>query len=40
VHPCAGCHVPRTEASGHPMAVYRLLSSKCESWHAAGERRS
>ena len=37
---CASCHVPGTDASGRPMVVYRPLSAKCESCHAAGERRS
>jgi len=38
--PCASCHVPRPDPGGRPMTVYRPLSSKCESCHAAGARRS
>lgn len=38
--PCASCHVPRPDASGRLTVTYRPLSGKCESCHAAGERRS
>jgi hypothetical protein len=38
--PCASCHIPRPDDSARAVAVYRPLSSKCESCHAAGGRRS
>jgi len=38
--PCGACHVPKPDAAGRSVTLYRPLSSKCESCHAAGVRRS
>jgi hypothetical protein len=38
--PCASCHIPRPDDSARAVVVYRPLSAKCESCHAAGGRRS